>query len=154
VALNPAFYRDLNIRLVKDQNGNTALLLSYWDQQQGIVTFYDIEPIAWCFSFDEADEDAFLAMDAETFHTAIDLGFDFSNACHTWIERGPCARAVLMDYLAQFDESPDVSESTEDMIAFVRKMKQENPRAFEFLGRGATDLLSKIEEDEEKGVEE
>jgi len=30
---------------------------------------------------------------------------------------------------------------------FVEKMKRENPRAFEFLGRGATNLLLDLEND-------
>lgn len=38
----------------------------------------------------------------------------------------------------------------EKKIAFVRKMKRENPRAFAFLSRSATDLLQKIAEDEER----
>ena len=32
-------------------------------------------------------------------------------------------------------------------IEFVEKMKHENPRAFEFLGRGATNLLLSLERD-------
>ena len=35
-------------------------------------------------------------------------------------------------------------------IEFVEKMKRENPRAFEFLGRGATDLLEKIKLDQKR----
>ena len=35
-------------------------------------------------------------------------------------------------------------------IEFVEKMKRENPRAFEFLARGAIDLLDKIKQDEEE----
>jgi len=38
-------------------------------------------------------------------------------------------------------------------IEFVERMKRENPRAFEFLARGATDLLNKIEQDEKNEKE-
>ena len=40
-------------------------------------------------------------------------------------------------------------ESLEKKIEFVEKMKRENPRAFEFLARGATDLLKRIAQEKE-----
>ena len=41
-------------------------------------------------------------------------------------------------------------EEQDSKIKFVEKMKRDNPRAFNFLARGAADLLKKIEEDKEK----
>jgi len=41
-------------------------------------------------------------------------------------------------------------ESLKSKREFVEKMKRDNPRAFEFLARGAKDLLQKIEQDQEE----
>lgn len=40
--------------------------------------------------------------------------------------------------------------SFEEKVEFVEKMRRENPRAFNFLARGAVDLLNKIEQDKKE----
>jgi hypothetical protein len=39
------------------------------------------------------------------------------------------------------------NDDLKSKVEFVEKMKRENPKAFEFLGRGASNLLANLEED-------
>lgn len=97
-------YADVNPRVVKDSYGNPALLFSYWRRDDEPICLWDTYQVVKCFSFDEADEDSFIALNLQAYHTAVELGFEFSNATHSWTERGDCARAIMQDYHAQFRE--------------------------------------------------